>query len=287
MEQPNATVHSHIPVHNPLPTEPLSLAALARQGSAVACEALGAACLKGPGEKRMAALRLLPGLVPFQPVWSILDQADRPSEPAAVRRTVAQVRLLIVDPRDCEPIYRSVQRALCGSFVLSEKDRVRRRKGQLRPALAPGFSVASYLRVALSVCQGLYDYRFEFADGCIGEVQTRHVEEFLLEYAPRRLLLTPRARPMTPEILVRHFSWLGRAGRLLPAAVEALCQCSLSLSRAYQRAAGKGTQPGSPRARLREAHRSGVKLADPQALHRHMTLRALDLHDEFAPLWEP
>ncbi len=303
MDQPIATVHSHLflqplvkpePGHPqtrpPLPEEPLYLAALARQGSADAHEALVTCCKQGPPARRVAALRLLPALVPFQPVWRILDQAGHPSEPAVVQKAVSQVRALIGDPRDCEPIYRSVQQSLVSAFVLSERNRLRRRPKGRRPLFHPPGSplsrgLGAYLRDARSVTQGFYDYRFECADGCVGDPQQRHVEEFMLEYAPRRLLLHPEARRHTPELMSRHFGWLGAVGRLLPQAVETLCHSAFALSRRYLSAASE-PQPGSARAMLRAAQRAGVPLTDVRALYRHVTLQSLDIHDEFAPVWQ-
>src|SRR5438552_2937676 len=121
MEQPIATVHPYFSLlspglspglshdfdlrsrtgrvpHHPSPgMEPIALAALARQGSAAAHDALVRCCTEGPLLRRIAALRLLPGLPPFQPVWPILDQVSHPSEPAPVQETVAQVRTLLCD----------------------------------------------------------------------------------------------------------------------------------------------------------------------------------------------
>src|SRR5581483_11025582 len=103
---------------------PVSLAARARQGSAAALQALAQRCQRGPVQGRAAALRLLPGLVPFQPVWPIIDQIDRPSAPAALRRIIADIRPLIDDPRECEATYRTVQRAVVHGFVTAEQERL-------------------------------------------------------------------------------------------------------------------------------------------------------------------
>lgn len=255
------------------------LAAMARQGSAAALRLLRARCLEGPVDQRAAALRLLPGLIPFQPVWPILEEADRPGAPPALRRAAERVRGLLDDPRDCEETYRALQRALCRGFVEEER-------GALPPALQRRPEARrEALRLSLRVAAALYDYRFELSDGCIGDLRDRHVQEFLLEYAPQRLLLLRGDRPKVPQILVRHLSWLRRIGHLLPRTAHRLCLLALRLRPAYLEAALSPAQPGSARAALRDAAVDGVDPQDAGALGRYLTLHALDLHEELAPLF--
>jgi hypothetical protein len=267
----------------PLSVPPLRLAAMARQGSAAALRLLAARCQEGPPEGRVAALRLLPGLIPFQPVGPILEEVDRPGAPPAVRRAVTKVRGLLDDPRDCEGVYRAVQRALGEGFAEAERQaqQTQQASGGRRALIAR----REELRLSRRVVAALYDYRFEMSDGCLGDLQDRHVQEFLLEYAPRRLLLSRPDRPKVPRVLVRHVSWLRRIGHLLPRRAHRLCILALQLLPQYLEAAQAPSQPGSARAALRGALSEGVDLGDEGALGRYLTLHALDLHEELAPVF--
>ncbi|MCS6915359.1 MAG: hypothetical protein RMK29_04020 [Myxococcales bacterium] len=278
-------MHPSLPSTQPSPTSPqgpLHLAALARQGSAVALQRLTAQCLCGAPADRVVALRLLPGLIPFQPVWHILDQADRPGAPALVRRVVAQVRRLVDDPRDCEPIYRAVQRTLVRRFIEAERRSAQQHREQRRRRPRPLGPQPAALRLSESVVRAIYDYRFEMSDGCLGDLREHHVEEFLSEYAPRRLLIAKEEWPQVPRVLVRHICWLRQIGHLLPQRAHRLCLLSLQHGRRYLQAPSAGI-----RFRLRTAAAEGVDITDERAVRRHLLLQELDLHEEFAPVFWP
>lgn len=248
----------------------------ARQGSAAALSLLARRCQRGPVRGRVAALALLPGLVPYQPVWPILDRVDRPSAPPAVRRAVAAARAGLGDVHERGPIYRRLQRRLVAEFLQAEAPR--------RPA--GGLSRWEQKNTISIVISGFYDCRFELSDGCIGDPRRYHVEDFLLHFAPRRLHLAEAGRKQVPEVLARHFQWLAGRGRLLPRRARALAVRSRLLAPRYLREAFVATHPASPRALLERARSCGIDLRDAAALARQLALDSLDLEDDFAPIWE-
>jgi hypothetical protein len=256
-----------------LPTDPEDLAILARRGVASALAALRGLCHEGPPEQRAAALRAVPGLLPYQPVWPILHALDRPDTPAPVRQALDAVRILCEDPRRHERAFRAAQRRLCQDFADAEAARAGVRRDHPGP------------RTAAAIAGAFYDYRFAWADGCIGHPEARHLEEFLLKYAPRHLFLEPPYRARAPQVLGRHIGWLCQVGRLLPADAHGLARRCLLSRGAYREAIAPRAQPGSLRAILAEAQAAGVDLTDEQALGRHVELSRLDLDEEFAPVW--
>lgn len=142
------------------------------------------------------------------------------------------------------------------------------------------------LRVSAQVMGALDDYRRDWVGGRLGAVKAHHLREFLLEFAPRRLLVTPEERLTVPRILARHCHFLGVRGHLPVRAARCLAVYALVLGRQYRAlAALQPGQPGSVRALLRGAVAEGIDIQDSGALSRYGAMRGLDLHEEFAPVW--
>lgn len=256
-----------------LPADPEDLAILARRGAASALAALFHLCKEGPPAQRAAALRAVPRLLPLQPVGPLLRALERPDTPEPVRRALDVVRVLCEDPRRHERSFRAAQRALCQGFA----DAVAARRGGRRDAPGP--------RAAAAIAGAFYDYRFAWADGCIGHPDEGHLEEFLLRYAPRHLYMEPLHRARAPHVLGQHIGWLCQVGRLLPADARRLARRCRLLRGPYREAIARRAQPGSLRAILQGVQEAGVDLGDDRAIGRHIELSRLDLDEEFAPVW--
>lgn len=269
-----------------LPQDPVALAALSRDGCALAYAALSCRCQRGAPRERAAAIRQLPGLVPFQPVRRLMCAlwSQRPSPPA-VRHAVLEARGLLDDPHDRERTYRAIQQVLQTRFCSAEEQRLRRARaaGARRGAGGP-LTLREQLDASAAVVNGLYDYRFAWSDGSIGDLQARQVEEYLLDYAPRHLLLAPALRAQAPRLLARYLSWQGQVGHLLPQRGRALAILALALARRYDDQIAAAT-PGALDS-LAAARRAAVPLDDPAALQRFHRLHRLELLDELAPLFE-
>lgn len=266
------------PAQTPLPEDTASLAALAAQGSAAAFASLSARCQIGAPHARIAALQFLPTLVPVHPVGLVLAAVDRPGTPPLVRRALAEVRGRLPDTREREPAYREGQRARVSGFLRAERQRLI--AGPLR-----GQGRLVYLRLAGAVVSRFYDYRFAEGDGVLGGIRAEHIEEFLLDFAPRHLLLPVADRLRAPKILGRHLAWLSQTDLAMPAEARLAVQRCYTLIGRYAKAL-RGPQPGSHRAALGSAQSDGVDAADPQALERHLALHRLDLNDELLPIWD-
>lgn len=260
---------------NPVPQSAAALVPLACVGSALAHAALLQRCQAGPPRDRVAALRLLPRLIPFQPVRPFLLQARSRPQPAPVRAALDEALQRLPQPHEREACYRTAQAALRARYLADEEQRLGRAHRRGSPL------VREHLHGCAVVLHGLFDYRFSWSDGCVGSLAPRQVQEFLLDYAPRSLLLAPLLRAEAPRLLARYLSWLGEAGCLLPGEARRLAILSLALSRRYQERAA-ATSPGAQDP-LAAAALAGVPLQDAAALRRFAVLQRLDLLDDFLP----
>lgn len=283
-----------------------ALAALARQGHAAAWALLKQRCEAGPASARADAIRLLPGLVPYQPVAALLSSLGQRHAPRPVCLALAEARQLAPPAHEREPAYRAAQRALVDQYLLHCGERLQRQRQ--RPGQAPTLAMRERLMAIAVVCAGLYDYRFTWSDGSVYGLAARHVEEFLLDYAPRGLLLPPSERAEVPRLVAAHLTWLGRpeGGSLLPADARRLAILALALRRRYAEVIAETTPGGDDL--LAAATRAGLALADLDALAAPdvnrspegallpiasdadrggalRTIHGLDLTDEFAPVW--
>ena len=92
----------------------------------------------------------------------------------------------------------------------------------------------SWRDAAEFVCDDLYNFKVHYADGSADGWDAGHVEEYMLDYFPRKVSADDELIGRTPEVLESFFRWLGEAGRLTPKAAEAICKRVTSKTKKFR-----------------------------------------------------
>ncbi|MGI8984176.1 MAG: hypothetical protein ACR2HM_06540 [Acidimicrobiales bacterium] len=116
------------------------------------------------------------------------------------------------------------------------------------------------------------DWKWSYADGDLGSWQPSDVAEFLLEWCPRKLSVSPGEAATIPVSLAAFFAFLDATGLLAPASapVTALVDATIRLTDEFVAAMGDESNFGMAKSLFGAATAEGVDLSDPEELDRWM-----------------
>lgn len=108
------------------------------------------------------------------------------------------------------------------------------------------------------------DWKWSYGDGDLGRWQTQDVAEFLLEWCPRKLSVSPAGCRSIPAALTAFTAFLGATGRLAPgsAPVAALSEAVTMVSDDFVVAMGDPSNFGLAKSLFSSAVADGVDLDD-------------------------
>lgn len=116
------------------------------------------------------------------------------------------------------------------------------------------------------------DWKWSYGDGALGLWRTDDVYEFLLDWCPRKLSVSPADCVSIPGALAVFTAFLGASRLLAPGSstVETLAEATDALHSPFVRAMGESSNFGMAKTLFGAAADSGVDLTDPDQLQGWM-----------------
>ncbi|MBI4932493.1 MAG: SEC-C domain-containing protein [Actinobacteria bacterium] len=144
-----------------------------------------------------------------------------------------------------------------------------------------------WLSMAGFVCESLYGYKLDYGDGEVDGFTAVAVEEYLLDYFPRKVTADDEVIQATPDILTRHFNWLGATGKLAQKKVESICKRIEAKRSSFVRRANDPSRFGLAKGFVTMMQAAGVDPSDEKAVARFMANYNAQVAREMAPAAAP
>ncbi|MBI5477546.1 MAG: SEC-C domain-containing protein [Deltaproteobacteria bacterium] len=140
-----------------------------------------------------------------------------------------------------------------------------------------------WLSLAGFVCESLYGYKLDYGDGEVDGFTAVAVEEYLLDYFPRKVTADEEIIQATPDILTRHFEWLGATGKLPQQKVESICKRIEAKRNSFVRRANDSSRFGMAKGFVTMMQAAGVDPSDEKAVGRFMANYNAQVAREMGP----
>jgi hypothetical protein len=133
------------------------------------------------------------------------------------------------------------------------------------------------------VCESLYDYKLDYVGSEADSYTATEVEDYLLGYFPRKVTADDEVIRATPEILTRHFEWLGATGKLAQKKVESICKRIEAKRSSFLRRANDPSRFGLAKGFVTTMQAAGVDPSDEKAVGRFMANYNAQVAREMGP----